>query len=150
MRGRVSCPANPPAPAGYRVWTAAVPMPLTQWAIGLLQHVSSFPYGQTWTMQYNGQTVLARKDFHSWTHRNGQLVTGCFQGITLYQQIPQGQVGATNGDPLGGPPDPNAAVYGGPPAKTDWKLVALSAGAGAGVVAMFLAALHFADRRLKA
>jgi hypothetical protein len=87
--GTVTCPQDAPAPTGFRVWTGAVPTDLTQWAIDLLRHVNAYPYGTTWTIAYGGATVLARKDHHSWTWRNGVLVTGiCIPGITLYTQAP--------------------------------------------------------------
>jgi hypothetical protein len=83
------CASDPPAPAGYRVWTGRVPTELTQWAIDLLRTVNRYDYGTTWTMPFQGMTVLARKDHHTWTWRGGQLVTGiCIPGITLYTPAP--------------------------------------------------------------
>jgi len=155
----MSCPGNPPAPAGFTVWKGPVPTELVQWAISLRDHVSGFPYGQTWTMQYTDptgktQTVTARKDYHTWTYRGGQLVQGiCIPGITLYQAKPTGVVGANYGDPLGGTPDGTEAVYGAdvPGPGVNWKLVAVSAGAGALVVGLFWAAVHFMPgKRLRA
>lgn len=144
----MSCPANPPAPAGFAVWRGPVPPPLSRWAVGLLKTVNQHDFGYTWqtTDPTTGKPVVARLDRHTWHFdSSGKLLTGlCWKGVTLYASLPQGQVGASTGDPLGGPPDPNAAVYGAPPAKTDWKLVALSAGAGAAVVGLFWAAIHYA------
>jgi hypothetical protein len=92
------CPSDPPPPAGYRVWTGAVPTELTQWAIDLLRHVNAYAYGTTWTLVYQGQNVLARKDHHTWTWRGGVLVTGiCIPGITLYTSAPATVSAATDG-----------------------------------------------------
>ena len=86
------------------MWTATVPASLEQWAISLLKGISAVAYGTTWL---NG-TALARKDFHTWTHRGGQLVTGiCIPGITIYAPLPAGFADPQNvGDPLA---IPNAA-----------------------------------------
>lgn len=148
----MSCPANPPAPPGYRVWRGPVPTELTQWAMQLRDNIAPWPYGQTWSMQYadptSGQTetVVARKDHHSWTYRGGQLVTGlCIPGITLYSPLPAGTTSASaavGGDPLAGTPDGTEAVYGAdtvpsPPASTNWGLVLLDAAILAAVAAGF-------------
>lgn len=111
---------NPPAPAGYRVWRGSVPKVLTDWAIGLRNHIASYPFGQTWTTEYNGQTVVARCDCHSWTYRNGQLLTGLhIKDITLYSPLPATLVDSPQpqGDPLA-TPDPSlaAALFNPPPA----------------------------------
>ena len=124
----MTCPANPPSPPGFTVWKGPVPTQLTQWAMGLRDHIAPFPYGQTWSMPYNGATVIARKDHHQWTYRGGQIVTGiCIPGITLYSQIPGGAGAMQNaGDPLANP-DGTEAVYGADdvPAiqTTDWPVV---------------------------
>lgn len=142
----MACQANPPAPAGYQVWRGNVPTELTQWAMDLRDHVSGFPYGQTWTLPSNGQTVLARKDHHTWTWRGGQLVTGlCIPGITLYAPASPTVAKAilSAGDPLAGPPDPTAAVFGAEEVQTtDWGLVAVSGLAIVGVLTGFWAALR--------
>jgi hypothetical protein len=81
-----ACPSNPPAPSGFSVWTGAVPAELSRWAVALLKHINEAPYGTVWSTTYQGQPVLARKDYHTWTYRNGELVSGiCIPGITLYQ-----------------------------------------------------------------
>lgn len=144
-----SCPANPPAPQGFTVWKGAVPAELVQWAIDLRNHVASYPYGTVWQMAYNGQTVAARKDYHTWTWRNGVLVTGiCIPGITLYSPLPAGTVGATaGGDPLANP-DGTEAVFGAddgsqPSTGPNWGLVIGSGVALAGVVTLFALAMKY-------
>jgi hypothetical protein len=116
----------------------------------LRDHVSGFPYGQTWVTTYQGQRVTARKDYHTWTWRNGTLVTGlCIPGITLYQANAPGIIGQNIGDPLANP-DGTEAVYGAddvpPPASTNWPLVIGSGIAAAAVVALFALAIRSAGR----
>ena len=108
------CPGNPPAPAGYAIWKGSVPTPLTQWAMDLRDHVNGFPYGNVWTTSYGGAQVAARKDHHTWTYKNGTLVSGiCIPGITLYREIIGAQAGEIGGgDPASVSPDPTLAVYG--------------------------------------
>src|SRR5262252_7712084 len=127
----MACPGNPPPPDGYRVWVGPVPPSLTDWASDLLYHQSKGkPYFTTWIAQYNGEDVIARLDHHPWTHRNGQLVWGCFAGITLYRNGTQPAVG----EPA--PTPDNVAMYT-KDLPIDWGAVALSAGAGAAVVGLF-------------
>ena len=120
----MDCPSNPPAPAGYAVWQGAVPPQLSAWAASLLQTTS--PIGTTWTRDYNGQAVIARAEYHTWTYQNGQLVTGvCIRGITLYQSIQS-----------------NA-----PPEKTNWGIVAFGAGVAAAIIAAFVAVVKISPSR---
>jgi hypothetical protein len=140
----VSCPSNPPAPAGFRVWKGPVPAELTQWAMNLRDTVAQFPYGQIWTMSYQGAQVAARKDYHTWTWRNGALVTGiCIPGITLYSALPTGQSVAdpSPGDPLANP-DGTEAVFGAnlSPPSTSSNAGAFAAGAVFGGVLGAIAA----------
>jgi hypothetical protein len=145
-----SCPENPPPPGGTRVWRKAVPPALTQWAMDLRDHVSSFPYGQVWTTSYNGEVATARKDHHTWTYRKAAdgsvtLVTGiCIPGITLYEPLPSGVTAPDPSDLI--TPDPSYALYGvdaPPPSSTNWGLVLGSAAALAGVIGLFLLARHY-------
>jgi hypothetical protein len=135
-----SCATDPPAPAGYRVWTGAVPTELTQWAIDLLRHVNQYAYGTTWTMAYGGASVLARKDHHTWTWRGGVLVTGiCIPGITLYTQAPAA-TGASASDAY------DVGMFSespGAPALSPWEVLGL--GVVAGVLADEL--LRFLGRK---
>lgn len=144
----MTCAANPAAPSGYQVWRkAAVPQVLTQWAVSLRdREMRTSPYGATWPLYYDGQTILARKDHHTWTYKAGELVTGiCIPGITLYAPVAPGAVSAeAAGDPLA-TPDPTAAVY--PSDRgVDWGLVAASGTAAVATVAAFLLALRLAAR----
>jgi|SRR5580692_6730836 hypothetical protein len=143
----MSCGANPPPPVGTILWRGAVPAPLTQWAMQLRDHIAGFPYGQTWTMAYGGQTVTARKDYHTWTYVNGELHQGiCIPGVTLYRQAPLGQQTSTleDGDPLS-IPDPSAAIFSASQG-VDWGLVLASGAAAVGVVTLFYLALKGAAR----
>ena len=80
---------NPPPPDGFRIWRGAVPDPLTQWAMGLRDHVAGFSFGTTWGTTYNNEYVVARRDCHPYTWKNGKLITGLhIKGITLYSQVP--------------------------------------------------------------
>lgn len=147
----MTCPGNPPAPSGYQIWRGSVPTPLTQWAMDLRDKVRGYPYGQTWTLAYGGQVVVARKDYHTWTYQNGGLRTGiCIPGITLYSPTPPttgtGMLAHTLGDtPDTVQPDPSLGVYGAPET-TDWKLVGASAVAIVAVGALFALAIRNAGR----
>lgn len=139
----MTCPSNPPAPAGYRVWRGSVPKELTDWAISIRDRINTFPYGMTWNRDYNGQSVVARKDYHTWTHRGGELVTGiCIPGVTLYSPLP-GALGlspiANTGDPLA-TPDDTMAIFDAANASSgpDWTVVAFTGAALALVVGGFL------------
>jgi len=136
-------------PIGWRVWrNAEVHTPLEQFAIDVRDHVNRYPYGSiAKTIVYNGQMVGAFKSHHTWTYRNGQLVTGlCIPGVSLIVQQPQGSVGATTPDSLV-TPDPTAAVYGSDDERsTSWPTVLVTAGATATTIALFLLALRAAGK----
>jgi hypothetical protein len=124
----------------------------------LRDHINQHPYWTTWTTSYNGQGVLARKDYHQWTFRKQpdgtmQLETGiCLPGITLYEPIPATSTTGAGATPLGDSdlttPDPNAAVYSKyePPETTDWPLTLFSAGAIVAVGVAFALAIKYAGR----
>ena len=143
----MACPANPPPPDGFRIWRRPVPRPLTEFAIGIRDQIAKYPLRTQFGTWYNGEYVVARVDSHSWTYVNGQLVTGlCIKGVTLFEAVPT--VALTSYNPVTDTldtPDPNAAVFDAPPGP-DWPLVALSAGAAAGVEALFLWALKAAGQ----
>jgi hypothetical protein len=152
--GEPSCPSNPPPPAGYVIWKGPVPAPLVQWAVDLRDRIRQFPRGYTWTIEYGGQPVLARHDSHTWTWKNGVLVTGlCLSGITLYKpsvESPGGLSEAEATDPALATPDPSLALYSisatQPPERTDWGLVTVCAAALATVAGGFVWGLREAGR----
>lgn len=132
------------------MWQGSVPPPLSAWAVQLLKGVNKVPYGQTYTQTYNGQLVIARVDVHTWHYLpDGTLLTGiCWKGITLYRPM---LTGATLSDSdvtniETAQPDPTLAVYDNAPSRTHWPLVAVSAGAALGSVALFLLALRHAGK----
>ena len=162
----MTCPGNPAPPPGYGLWKGPVPPVLTQWAMGIRDHINSggFPFNTTWSVPYNDQLIVARKERHGWTYKNGQLVTGlCISGVTLYAPLtidsapPAGTIGTGDtptANPNAGPalppdqvtPSTDYGVFSSPP--TDWSLIALSAGAGALVIGLFWLALHHAGTAL--
>lgn len=116
----------------------------------LRDRVSGFPYGQTWSMTYGGQTVMARKDYHTWTYKNGTLVQGiCIPGITLYAAIPTSTgtaAVAATADDLS-TPDPTAAAFGADDLQaTDWRLVATSVAVTGAILGLFWLALRNAGK----
>ena len=148
----MSCqPINGPPPDGYRIWRGPVAPELTQWAVSIRDQLSKFNYGTTWGMWWtppggSAEYVIARKDSHSWTFRNGKLVTGCFMGVTLYQPVPSVALTAYNPsqDSLA-TPDPSAATFTVVPGP-DWGLVGATAAAAGGVIVLFWLALKGAGR----
>ena len=151
-------PANPPPPDGFRVWRGAVPKELTDWAVSIRDQLANFPWHQTWGRWYtppggSAEYVIARKDSHSWTFRNGKLVTGCFMGVTLFQPVPTAAQTSYNPstDTLD-TPDVTAATFDStspptaPGESINWPLVGITAVAAGGVVALFWLALRGAGR----
>jgi hypothetical protein len=110
-------------------------------------------YGDTVGLDLEGEGfVVARKDHHTWTYKNGRLVTGlCIPGITLYKPLLTQALGGPPGmgdvvsDSLT-TPDPNVAAYT-QDQGTNWGLVGWSALAASAVVAAFVAGIHFAGQR---
>jgi len=120
-----------------------------QAAIDVRDHIRQYPYGAiAKRLQYNGQTVGVFVSHHTWTWRNGQLITGiCIPGASIIVQQPVGGTGIAFQDDLS-TPDPTAAVYGADDLQqgANWPLVAVSAGAAVGVVALFLLAIKHAGK----
>lgn len=150
----MSCTIEP-TPAGWQVWRGAVPTPLTQLAIDVRDHVNKYQRGTfAKTTTYNGQTVGVWVGTHTWTYRNGVLVTGiCIPGVSLL--VPVGSTQGVSGVPteLTGfgadvsdlSPDPTAAVFGADDLeRTDWDLVVKTTIALAAVGAAFWWGLHHA------
>ncbi len=109
------CP-NEPLPAGWRVWRGSVPAELSKFAIGVRDHVSRYDYGAIAEQTtYQGSVVGAFKSHHTWTYRNGQLLTGlCIPGVMLVvpTDSPLGrpaQPAASGGDLLS--PDPDIPMW---------------------------------------
>jgi hypothetical protein len=152
----MTCPQEP-VPLGWKVWRGAPPpAPIVQEAIHVRDHVNQYRRGTIAKMvTYNGQTVALFVSSHTWTFRNGVLVTGlCIPGVSVLVQATSGTaaaatspIGVTTADSLA-TPDPTAATYSGqpPPEKTDWALVGLTAGATAVVLVGFWAAIHFTGK----
>ena len=115
----------------------------------LRDHVGAHPYGTTWTMSYGGQEVMARKDYHTWTYKQGQLVQGiCIPGITLYAPVTPttGMSAVATTDDLS-TPDPTAAAFGADDLQaTNWRLVATSVVVTATIVGLFWLGLRSAGR----
>jgi len=68
---------------------------ITAFALETL-HNGAIPMGATDRRTINGVDVLARIEPHTWTHRNGMLVTGLnppIRGVTLYEVLDGSQVG---------------------------------------------------------
>lgn len=131
-----ACPSNPAPPTGYAVWQGRVPPELTAWAIQIRDGINKFPYGTTWTRDWKGLPVLARKDYHTWTYVNGQLVSGiCIPGVTLYQPLADRVLFTFDED--------QAQAAG---AKFDTTGILISGAALIGVVGAFFLALRYAGR----
>jgi len=160
----MTCANNPPPPDGFKIWRGSPPpRPLVQWAVDLRDHwMPKVNFGETTGIDFvdpttgQSQYVVARKDHHTWTYKNGQLVSGiCIPGITLYQsKLTPALAGAPGmGDASTSTatpdtldtPDPTVAAYAQEP-DTNWGLVAVSAGAAAAVVVAFWAGIHFAGK----
>ena len=144
--------ASEPIPAGWVPWKGPVPASIVQTAMSIRDQVKKFTRGTiAQTMNYNGQTVGFFVSSHTWTWKNGQLLTGlCIPGVSVMTQVPNGGTGGTPPPNLN-TPDPNLAMYGADE-PINWPLVLGSAAAGGVVVGLFFLALRNAGkaRRLKA
>jgi len=72
---------------------------ITAFALRVLKD-SSVGMGQTANEQIEGVNVLARIEPHTWTHRNGKLVTNLnppIRGVTLYEVVSQTGFGFDTG-----------------------------------------------------
>lgn len=136
-----------PIPAGWRVWRAAVPQDLAAIAIQIRDHVRDYPLGQiAQAMTFGGQTVGFFVSSHTWTYRNGQLVTGlCIPGVSLLIQNAQASTGVHPQDSLD-QPDPNAAVWTPDDRQISWPIVAVTAAAIVGICWLFAKAIEHAGK----
>jgi hypothetical protein len=124
----LACPQEP-IPVGWKVWRGPVPPELTTFAMEIRDRIRSYARGTiAATKHWRGQDVAAFVSSHSWTYRQGTLVTGiCIAGVSLLQPQPPG-VGVTN-DPGLSVPDPDAATWTGP--AFDWVDTLLGVAIGA-------------------
>jgi hypothetical protein len=85
-----NCSPGPFPTNNWTIWLGPVPPQLTTFAVDDLKTEAEHPYGFEWlTTEYNGQQVMAIKQYHTWTYHGGKLVTGiCIPGITLYRPKP--------------------------------------------------------------
>jgi hypothetical protein len=82
-----AAPANFPKPEGVRAMKNPVSKDVTNWSIKLLNDAKNYPMGSVTTEEFDGRTITARIEWHTWTHRAGKLVTGIFRGVTLYESV---------------------------------------------------------------
>jgi hypothetical protein len=84
-----ACPPTPLPPAGYRVWDEKVDGMPPSVAVALANQLafhSNQPYGFMETVCVNGEPLIVRVDPHTWSHdAQGNLITGCFHGATVYR-----------------------------------------------------------------
>lgn len=137
-----TCPPGPFPANSWTVWTGPVPSTLTAFAIADLRTEAQHPYGYKWTTSYDGQSVMAIKQHHTWTYSGGKLVQGiCIPGITLYRMK---KVGISEVETDLSVPSQDVAWFdNGPP--VDWQIVVGSGFALTGVIILFVIAM----RRIK-
>lgn len=132
------------------MWRGPVPAELGQFAVDALARISRVAYGSVAGMtEWQGVEVAAYKTHHTWTFRQGKLVTGlCIPGLSLLvpRDAPVGVGAARVAVADLSTPDPSLAVYSAPPEQTDWMLVAVSGVAIAATTAAFWLALQMAGR----
>ncbi|CAF1021906.1 unnamed protein product [Adineta steineri] len=79
----VTCPYNNPR---------TVPSAMTTDAVNYLRdsNVEMFQVSDTKTYpNLDNLYFVMRKEFHTWHYSGGQLLTGCWTGVTIYQYINQ-------------------------------------------------------------
>jgi len=101
--GKAGTPSSGGPPAGTRPLPQSVAnnAAITAFAIEVLNN-RAVQMGETASRNVNGVQVMARIEGHSWTHRNGKLVTGLnppIRGVTLYQIVDSAMF-AGEGDPF--------------------------------------------------
>jgi hypothetical protein len=113
---------------GWRVWRGPVPPELVTFAVAIRDKVRSYKLGTiAETKTWRGQTVAAFCSSHTWTYRNGMLVTGiCIPGVSLLSPT---DPNADKLDPGLSHPDPDAATWTAP--GFDWVAAGLFVAAGA-------------------
>lgn len=78
-------PWNPPLADGLEPWKGGVPKELTAWSVELVNDNKGHPMWSYDAFNVGNKTAIARIEWHTWSHRQGKLVTGLFRGCTLYQ-----------------------------------------------------------------
>jgi hypothetical protein len=87
-----NCPPTPAPPTGYVVWQEHVHGPVPA-AVALrakaIAFDMSFALGYAENFPIAGVTLILRVDPHTWTTgAGGQIVAGCFHGVTVYVPAP--------------------------------------------------------------
>ena len=78
---------NPPMPPGYKQFTGTVTKEIQDWAVEVVWNASQYPMHELFTREFNGVTVVARPEWHTWTIRNGVKQYGKYRGCTMYQPV---------------------------------------------------------------
>lgn len=86
-------PNNPAMPPGVsRLPQAVGNRPeVSSWFVKVLNDSKTYPMYSTVTKQIDDMIVMIRVEWHTWTHRQGELVTGLFRGTTGYI-VPPGTI----------------------------------------------------------
>jgi len=87
-------------PTGYHTVATVQPADVQEWA-KLILNSSATTYGDVYSNDLNGEKLYARVEHHTWTYRNGQLVTGNFKGVTVYLPIDSHITGSGHVGPVG-------------------------------------------------
>jgi hypothetical protein len=140
-------------PSGWKPWTGPVPPQIVDNAIAIRDHVRQFyKKGSSviaQTMTYNGTLIGFLVNTHTWTWRNGKLLTGlCIPGVSVLVRLPtpaEALTPTSSTNPLA-IPDPNLATWTAVPETTDWPLVGAGLTAIAATVTAFFLALKHAGR----
>jgi len=59
---------------------------MTEWSKKLVYTPSQYPMGTIVQKEFDGKTVIARLEQHTWSHdKSGKIIQGNFRGVTLYE-----------------------------------------------------------------
>ena len=141
----MTCPQEP-IPPNWRVWRSPqVPADLVAVAKSIRDHIHDYTRGAIVAqIVHQNETVGFFVSSHTWTYKNGQLVTGiCIPGVSLLIQDSPNLASALPPDSLD-QPDPNAAVWiAAPDPGPSWPLVV----AGAVAIGVTITAFLYVLRR---
>ena len=103
--GTAMSPPSGGAPQGTRPLPQSIANKpaITAFAIETLNKPAEFPMGAMNRRTVAGVDVVARIEPHTWTHRNGKLVTGLnppIRGVTLYEVVDPAIVAAGDSVPF--------------------------------------------------